>query len=176
MCVAKRSSNTSRIPAASPAATRLQYSGLKWAGCRRKAALREVPVSTSARMSSSTLAMRGLAWPRPRASKLCSKGTPACSMVASCRVKSAMSPGLIDAPGVGRCRVTCEFCTPWRRSMAMTWFSPRARIWPRTGWPCVLMPCHSKMSSRGGLEARVKAMDQQYECALGIGAAQNFLQ
>jgi hypothetical protein len=48
------------------------------------------------RMSFSSLVMRGLVLPRPTMSKDCSSGTPAFIMVASWRVKIAMSFCLID--------------------------------------------------------------------------------
>jgi hypothetical protein len=56
----------SRIPAASPASTRLQYRLSKYSGYLRNAADSEVPVSTSARMSLSSLVTLGLGLPRPR--------------------------------------------------------------------------------------------------------------
>ena len=49
-------------------------------------------------MSLSSLATLGLALPRPTMSKACSSGTPAFIMVASWRVKIAMSLGLIALP------------------------------------------------------------------------------
>ena len=49
-------------------------------------------------MSLSSLETLGLALPRPTMSKACSSGTPAFIMVASWRVKIAMSLGLILAP------------------------------------------------------------------------------
>ena len=65
MYTASRSSSWSRIPADSPASTRLQYRLSKYSGNLRKATLSDVPVSTSVRMSFSSLVTRGLGLPRP---------------------------------------------------------------------------------------------------------------
>src|SRR5690606_237078 len=123
------------MPAASPASTRLQYRASKYMGYLRKAMFSEVPVSTSARMSLSSLVTLGLLLPRPTMSNDCRRGTLVCMLVAIWRVDSALSLGgifLRDRTGrllllVGR--------TPWRRRVAFTWFPPAARTSPRANWP-----------------------------------------
>ena len=143
MYTARRSSNCSKIPAASPASTKLQYRLSKYSGNLRKAADSDVPVSTSVRMSLSSLVTLGFGLPRPTMSKACSRGTPAFIMVANWRVKIAMSLGLIDLPERMRRFLIFEGKTPWRLSDAITWFSPAARISPRTTLPLRSLPSHS---------------------------------
>jgi hypothetical protein len=113
----------------------------------RKAADSEVPVSTSVRMSLSSFATLALAFPRPTMSKDCISGTPAFIMVASWRVKIAMSLGLMDLPERMRRFLIFEASTPCRRSAACTWFSPAARSSPRTSLPLRSLPSHSKTNS-----------------------------
>ncbi len=48
-------------------------------------------------------------------------------MVASWRVKMAMSLGLIALPERMRRFLILDASTPWRRRAACTWFSPAAR-------------------------------------------------
>ena len=143
------------MPAASPASTKLQYRLSKYIGYLRKALLSEVPVSTSVRTSLSSLVTLALALPRPTISKACSKGTPAFIMVANWRVKMAMSLGLIRFPARMRLFLILVGKTPWRRNVACTWFSPTARISPRTGLPWRSLPSHSKMKSLMPLDAAV---------------------
>jgi hypothetical protein len=156
--MARRSSSCSRMPPASPASTRLQYSASKCIGCLRNAADRLVPVSTSDRMSPSSLVRRGLVAPRPTMSKACSSGTPAFIMVASWRVNSAMSFCLIELPPLVRRFFTLVSRMPWRRRLALTWASPPARISPRTTLPFLSRPSHSKTSSLTFLAADAVAM------------------
>ena len=60
-------------------------------GCLRRASAREVPLSTSALMPRIRSCIVGLSWPRPTISNDCTSGTPADIMVASWRLKIAMS-------------------------------------------------------------------------------------
>ena len=116
-------------------------------GNLRNAALSEVPVSTSVRMSLSNLVTLLLALPRPTMSKACSSGTPAFIMVASWRVKIAMSLGLMALPlRILRLRILVG-STPWRRRAETTWFSPAARVSPLTCLPLRSLPSHSKTNS-----------------------------
>ncbi len=131
------------MPAASPASTRLQYRLLKYSGYLRKAADSEVPVSMSARMSLSSLVTLGLGLPRATMSNDCSSGTPAFIMVANWRVKMAMSLGLMRLPERMRRFLILVTNTPCRRSEAWTWFSPAARVSPRTIRPLRSLPSHS---------------------------------
>ena len=135
------------MPPASPASTRLQYSASKCSGCLRNAADRLVPVSTSLRMSLSSLVMRGFVLPRATMSKACSSGTPARIIVASCRVKMAMSFCLIERPPPIRRFLTLVTRMPWRRRLALTMASPPARNSPRTILPVLSLPSHSKTKS-----------------------------
>ena len=146
------------MPPASPASTRLQYSASKCRGCLRNAEDRLVPVSTSVRISVSSLVMRGLVLPRATMSKDCSSGTPAFIMVASWRVKIAMSFCLIERPPLVRRLRTLVTRTPWRRRLALTTASPPARISPRTILPFLSLPSHSKMISFGALPSVAVAM------------------
>jgi hypothetical protein len=140
---ARRSSSASRMPPASPASTRLQYSESKCSGCLRNADDRLVPVSTSDRMSFSSLVMRGLVLPRATMSNDCSSGTPAFIMVDSWRVKIAMSFCLIDLPPAVRRFLILLTRMPCRRRLALTTASPPARISPRTTLPLRSLPSHS---------------------------------
>ncbi len=112
-------------------------------GYLRNAAFNEVPVSTSARMSLSSLVTLGLLLPRPTMSNDCNSGTPAFIMVAIWRVNRAMSLGLILLPERMRRFLILVGRTPWRRSVALTWFSPAARTSPRTVFPLRSLPSHS---------------------------------
>ncbi|OIQ67052.1 hypothetical protein GALL_513750 [mine drainage metagenome] len=147
MYTASRSSSWSKMPAASPASIRLQYRLSKYSGYLRKAVLSEVPVSTSVRMSLSSRVTLGLGLPRPTMSKACSSGTPAFIMVANWRVKMARSLDLMGFPALMRRFLTLLGITPWRRSAARTWFSPPARVSPRTCLPLRSLPSHSKTNS-----------------------------
>jgi hypothetical protein len=86
-------------------------------------------------------------------SKDCSSGTPAFIMVASWRVNSEMSLSVTLPAPPWRCLRT--FCTtmPWRRSVALTTFSPCARISPRTVLPDRSLPSHAKVNSFGPFAA-----------------------
>ena len=95
------------MPAASPAAIKLQYRALKCCGNFRKAALRDVPTSTSLRILRKSSPSAGFGLPRATMSNDCNKGTPAFIMVASCRVNMAMSLTLI----VALLRSTLRRCT-----------------------------------------------------------------
>ncbi len=52
----------------------------------------------SALMSSTSFCIAGLSWPLPTISKDCTSGMPAVSMVASWRLKIAMSSGVTLPP------------------------------------------------------------------------------
>ena len=123
------------MPACSPAPTRLQNSGSKYSGNLRKAWFRLVPVSTSPRMSWISLDTDGFAWPLATMSKDCSSGTPAFIIVASWRVNRVMSLSVIFLPLRSDRFLTLVTRMPWRRSVALTTFSPLARSSPRTCLP-----------------------------------------
>ncbi len=76
-------------------------------------------------------------------------------MVASWRVKSAMSlrPTLPPLPDF--CFLTFETTMPWRRRVALTIASPGARNSPRTGLPDLSFPSHANVNSFGPLAAAV---------------------
>ncbi len=85
--------------------------------------------------------------PRATMSKACSSGTPAFIIVASWRVKMAMSFCLIALPPLVRRFLTLVTRMPWRRRLALTTASPPARISPRTSLPFLSLPSHSKIES-----------------------------
>ena len=175
MYTARRSSSDSRIPAASPASTKLQYSALKYIGYFRKAALSDVPVSTSVRTSFSSLVTLALGLPRPTMSNDCSNGTPAFIMVASWRVKMAISRGLMDFPERMRRFLILIGKTPCLRKDTLTWFSPAARISPRTCLPPRSLPSHSNTNSLMPLDTAVAMMpclllNDGFHTAWGNGA------
>ena len=60
---------------------------------------------------------RALLWPRATMSKACSSGTPARSIVASCRVKNVMSFSLTLRPPRNVCRLILVTRMPWRRRL-----------------------------------------------------------
>jgi hypothetical protein len=95
------------MPACSPAATRLQYKGSNCSGYFRNACESELPVSTSALISSNNLPTAGLSCPRPTISKVCSSGTPAFIIVANWRVNSVISLSVICRPPLKRCWKSC---------------------------------------------------------------------
>ena len=144
-----RSSRLSRMPACSPAATRLQNSLSKCTGCLAKACDRLRPVSTSVRMSLSRRDSAALPEPFMAMSKACSSGTPDFIMVASWRVNSAMSLSLMRPPRVILCFLTLLTWMPWRRNIACTMASPVARISPRTTLPVLSLPSQVYRSSFG---------------------------
>ena len=109
-------------------------------------------------MSLRSLVIRGLVLPRATMSKDCSKGTPAFIMVASCRVKMAMSFCLIDRPPLVRRFLTRVIRMPCRRRLALTIASPPARISPRTTLPFLSLPSHSKIISFVFLDSAAVAM------------------
>src|SRR5574344_1769138 len=94
-----------------------------------------------------------------------------------------MSLGLIFLPERIRRFLILLGSTPWRRSVACTWFSPPARISPRTILPCLSLPSHSKTYSLISLDAAVAmSLPRRYRdgrlCAwqLFVGDGQYFLQ
>jgi hypothetical protein len=92
-------------------------------------------------MSVNSLATEVLSVPLATISKACSSGTPAFIMVASCRVKSAMSASLIRPPSDLRpCFLIFVTAMPCRRSALTTIVSPFARVSPRTIFPARLRP------------------------------------
>jgi hypothetical protein len=74
-------------------------------------------------------------------------GTPARIIVASWRVKIAMSFCLIALAAAQRRFLTLVTRMPWRRRLALTTASPPARISPRTILPFLSLPSHSKTNS-----------------------------
>src|ERR1043165_3875660 len=143
--VARRSSSVSRIPAASPADTRLQKSASKYFGYLRNAWPSEEPVSTSVLMSSRSLPTDGFAWPRPTMSKACSSGTPAFIITASWRVKMVMSLSVIFLPPPVRTFLIDWTWMPWRRRLAATADSPAARLSPLITFPALSFPVQEKL-------------------------------
>ena len=82
-------------------------------------------------------------------SKDCTSGTPAFIIVASCRVKIAMSIGLIFLPpppkrGFGFF-LTVLGLIPWRRSCALAIARLTDSISPLVARPCLSVPCQVKM-------------------------------
>ena len=141
------------MPACSPACTRLQYRLSKYSGNLRNAAASAEPVSTSVLMSMSSFPTAGLEAPLLTISNDCSSGTPAFIIVASWRVKSAMSFEPTDPPPLRLTGLT--FCTrmPWRRSVALTAASLTARNSPRMTLPALSLPSQLKVSSFGPFAA-----------------------
>ena len=80
-------------------------------------------------------------------SNACSSGTPDFIMVAIWRVKSAMSFSVILPPPRVLCFLISTTRMPWRRSVALTWASPLARISPRTVLLPLSVPTHVKLNS-----------------------------
>ena len=141
----------SRIPACSPAATRLQNRASKYKGYLRNACARLLPVSTSVFMSRSNRVTDGLLCPLATISNDCNNGTPAFIMVASCREKSVMSCSVIFFPPRFDCFFTFGFVMPCRRNVAFTMFSPDARISPFTSFPDLSLPSQEKLMSLASL-------------------------
>src|SRR5579885_33295 len=75
----------SRMPACSPAVTRLTNNSLKYSGCLPRASASVPPASTEPLMSMIRSCMLRFSWPRPTISKDCTRGTPEDIMVAICR-------------------------------------------------------------------------------------------
>ena len=92
-------------------------------------------------------------------SKLCTSGTPALSIVASCRVKIAISAGLMALPlppnnGLGFLRTLLGLMPCWRNcALAMAWLI--AVISPLPGRPLLSVPLQVKMSVLIALAAMV---------------------
>ncbi len=120
----------------------------KKAGNLRKADASDEPVSTSVLRSMSSFATAGLAWPLAHdLSNDCSRGTPAFIIVAICLVNSATSFSLTLPPLFLVCFLTFVTITPWRRSVALTTWSPAARISPLTTLPVLSLPSQAKLNS-----------------------------
>src|SRR6185295_11760578 len=75
---------------------------------------------------------RALLWPRATISNDCSSGTPAFSIVASCRVKNVMSFSLTRRPPRNVWRLILTMRMPWRRRLVVTTVSDAAFDSPRT--------------------------------------------
>ena len=118
------------------------------------ASLSELPPEMLSRMSMSMLDMRGFFWPEARMSKLCTIGTPDCSMVAIWRLNTAISLGetaLPAAPNSGLDLVrTTVGLMPCLRSSALSrlafldWFSPFI-LTPRLSVPSQMKFCISEV-------------------------------
>jgi hypothetical protein len=143
------------MPACSPACTRLQKSASKYSGYLRNAAASAEPVSTSVLISFRSFATAGLAAPLLTISNDCSSGTPAFIIVASWRVKSAMSFSVTLPPPPMRCFLTLVTRIPWRRRVALTTAWPPARISPRITLPALSLPSQRKVASLGLAAAAV---------------------
>src|SRR5512143_90565 len=75
---------------------------------------------------------RALLWPRATISNDCSSGTPARSIVASCRVKKVMSRSLTERPPRNDWRLILVTRMPCRRRFVRTTVSDAAFASPRT--------------------------------------------
>jgi hypothetical protein len=106
-------------------------------------------------------------------SKACKSGTPAFIIVANWRVNRAMSLGLIRLPARMRRFLIFVGKTPCRRRVACTWFSPPARVSPRTTLPFLSLPSHSKTKSLTSLFEIAVAMLLPH---LIVGDGQHFFQ
>ncbi len=100
-------------------------------------------------MSRISFCIAGLSWPTPTISKACTSGMPAASMVASWRLKTAMSSGLILPPPLKSWRsfFTLTAITPWRRSSAWTSFSLTASVRPLSRLPLRSVPSQTQGNS-----------------------------
>src|SRR3569832_1029424 len=109
----------------------------------------------------------------------CSSGTPAFIMVASWRVKMAMSFGLIFWPERFRRFLILPGVIPCRRRNDITWCSPPARVSPRTGLPLRSRPSHSKTNSvifAAAAVAMTTPLSPHRSDGLHIGAAQHLFE
>ncbi len=103
-------------------------------------------------------------------------------MVAIWRVNKAMSLGLIFLPERIRRFLILVGKTPWRRSVACTWFSPPARISPRTilPLPVLAFPFEDEffdVSGCGGSHVSPRRYRDGLLCvALFVGDGQHFFQ
>ena len=107
----------------------------------------------------------GFSWPRPTMSNACTSGTPAAIMVASWRMKMAMSFGMIFLPappnsGLGFFLILSGL-TPMRRSSDFTWASVAAVRLPFIRLPLASVPSQAHTTSSVFLFfAGAFAMDQ----------------
>jgi hypothetical protein len=88
--------------------------------------------------------MPGFSWPVATMSKACTSGMPACSMVASCRLKIAMSSVriLLRFWNSALSRRIWVGTRPWRRRVARTAASLTATTEPFSKVPFWSLPCH----------------------------------
>src|SRR5690606_10806428 len=143
--VAILSSRDSRRPDCSPDSTRLQNRSSKYWGCFASEAARVLPAATSVLISFINLAKFGFEVPSAMISKDCTMGTPELIMVASWRVKNAISRGVIF---LARPPKNVDFLwifvtrTPCLRRWALTraWLVPW--ISPATLLPDRSLPSH----------------------------------
>ena len=112
-----------------------------------KASASAVPPSTSALIDRISFCIAALSWPLPTISKDCTSGIPAASMVASWRMKTAISPEVIvpdEANNPLLCLRIRVGTTPWRRRSARTAASSAAIALPLTFWPFLSVPSQIK--------------------------------
>src|SRR5688572_19402988 len=144
--VAILSSSVSRAPACSPAATRLTNRSSKCNGCLPSASASDVPPSTSDLIARMSFCIAGFSCPAPTMSNDCTSGMPAVIIVASCREKMAISPG-VTLPCLRNsmlCLRTRVGTTPWRRSSERTAASLVETTLPLTLLPVRSVPSHVK--------------------------------
>src|SRR3972149_985875 len=131
---------------------RLQYSSLNCSGCFLSASTRLLPASTSALIPRISSCMPAFSCPRPTISKACTRGTPEDIMVASCRLNTVMSLGVIlDLPALLKRDFgfffTLRGFTPWRRRFALTRASLCPLISPFTRLPDLSVPSQPNISA-----------------------------
>ncbi len=115
----------------------------------------ELPPSMLVLMSRISFCIAGFSWPTPTISNACTSGMPEASMVASCRLKIAMSPAVILPPPLNslcclRTLVGTMFC---RRKSARADCSFTARIFPRILLPFLSLPSQVNGVSLGAATA-----------------------
>ena len=147
----------SRVPESSPEATRLQNRSSNRRGYLARDGARPLPEATSLRILITSSFILGLSAPSATMSKLCTSGTPALSMVASWRVKMAISAGLIGLPCPPNSGLAFFFtflgCMPWRRNCALAMAVLAARISPVLLRPDLSVPFQTKVSFLAALVA-----------------------
>ena len=149
----------SRVPESSPEATRLQNRSSNSRGYLAREGARPLPEATSFLTLLTSSFIRGFSAPSATMSKLCTSGTPALSIVASCRVNTAISAGLIGLPWPPNSGLdfflTFFGWMPWRRSWALAMAGVAARISPVLLRPDLSMPFQTKVSFLAALVAIV---------------------
>ena len=143
-----RSKSDSNRPDCSPDSTRLQNKSSKYLGCWRSESAKVLPAATSTFTSLTNWAILGFSAPSAMISKAWMMGTPDSIIVASWRVKKAISSGLIFFARLPK-SVDFLLILVTRIPCFLSWFLINAAFEPWIS-PVILVPFRSLPSHLNG--------------------------